>query len=321
MFSTEDNFRFAWNRWLAAFLNAAEYRVHDVDVTSLYCQIKPYLLDLQKNQVNWESTMFNNTLQSIIQKTLDLWEVRVPVHLNDDVEFVNKWEGVGLTRVSKAQQMQPCKTQKSKKTSRLVNPDHPINGLHLQRIAADEVVLKTCGGGLVSSLLILASGGRKADHYGWYAGIDADNDEGISILFEQAEIMLRAKISAIILETAQAIHPDLVHKIREKAAVCEQVGLAGINFFSCNGYTAPQHFNDDAVQSLCAQFEHIAEQAWRVLILDFCMEQCYLLKTQFLDFGEVLTIQLVGAFTQLFVFVTNYGLNGTSKFGIIIQSE
>ena len=33
-----------------------------------------------------------------------------------------------------------------------------------------------------------ASGGRKADHYGWYAGIDADNDEGISILFEQAEV-------------------------------------------------------------------------------------------------------------------------------------
>jgi len=113
--------------------------VHDVDVTSLYRQIKPYLLDLRKNQVNWESAMFNNTLRTIIQKTLDLWEVvddtndhvfdhqvkhceqcknlpadkkciqRVPVHLNNDVEFVNKWEGVGLTRVSKAQQMQPRK--------------------------------------------------------------------------------------------------------------------------------------------------------------------------------------------------------------------
>lgn len=32
------------------------------------------------------------------------------------------------------------------------------------------------------------SGGRLADHYGFYAGIDADTYEGVRVLFEHAKV-------------------------------------------------------------------------------------------------------------------------------------
>ncbi|KAF9026085.1 hypothetical protein BDP27DRAFT_1376340 [Rhodocollybia butyracea] len=89
------------------------------------------------------------------------------------------------------------------------------------------------------------SGGRRADHYTSYAGITAETYEGIIILFEQA------KLSAMLMRTARAIHPGLVNKINEQSKACERVG-----------YTAPQHCDEDCTPSLCAQFELQAEQKW-----------------------------------------------------------
>ncbi|KAJ3932055.1 MAG: hypothetical protein NXY57DRAFT_961220 [Lentinula lateritia] len=100
------------------------------------------------------------------------------------------------------------------------------------------------------------SGGHLADHYTFYQGINADTLWGITVLFEQAEM------SATILATARAIHPDLVRKIKIQSALCERVGLSSLNLFNCSGYTAPQHRDKDATPSLCAQFLLQAEQKW-----------------------------------------------------------
>lgn len=69
-------------------------------------------------------------------------------------------------------------------------------------------------------------------------------------------------MSATILATARAIHPDLVRKIKIQSALCERVGLSSLNLFNCSGYTAPQHRDKDATPSLCAQFLLQAEQKW-----------------------------------------------------------
>ncbi|KAJ3772688.1 hypothetical protein FB446DRAFT_788477 [Lentinula raphanica] len=109
------------------------------------------------------------------------------------------------------------------------------------------------------------SGGRRADYYSFYAGIEAESYEGIMTLFEQAEI------SATMLRTAQAAHPALVAEIREKSKECERVGISGQSMFSCNGYTAPQHMDVDCTPSLCAQFTLNAESKWSEYA--FCFTQ------------------------------------------------
>lgn len=43
-----------------------------------------------------------------------------------------------------------------------------------------------------------ASGGRKADHYSWYSGVGAEDEEGISILFEQAEVSLLVSFTSAL---------------------------------------------------------------------------------------------------------------------------
>ncbi|KAJ3858653.1 hypothetical protein EV359DRAFT_87409 [Lentinula novae-zelandiae] len=100
------------------------------------------------------------------------------------------------------------------------------------------------------------SGGHLVDHYTFYQGINADTLWGITVLFEQAEM------SATILATARAVHPDLVKKIKNQSALCERVGLCGLNLFNCSGYTAPQHYDKNATPSLCAQFVLRAEKKW-----------------------------------------------------------
>ncbi|KAF9070803.1 hypothetical protein BDP27DRAFT_1419576 [Rhodocollybia butyracea] len=100
------------------------------------------------------------------------------------------------------------------------------------------------------------TGGWRADHYTYYAGIEAETVEGILILFEQA------KMSAILLRTARSIHPQLAQKIQEKSKFCEKVGMSGVNLFNCHGYTAPLHKDPDHCPSLSAQFTLRAEKKW-----------------------------------------------------------
>ncbi|KAF5367268.1 hypothetical protein D9757_011689 [Collybiopsis confluens] len=100
------------------------------------------------------------------------------------------------------------------------------------------------------------SGGRLADHYTVYAGIEAETLEGLTILFEQAEI------STIMLLTARSVHPKLAEKIKDASSVCERLGLCGLNVFNCNGYTAPLHFDRDSTPCLSAQIVLQARQDW-----------------------------------------------------------
>lgn len=161
-----------------------------------------------------------------------------------------------------------------------------------------------------------ASGGRKADHYSWYSGVGAEDEEGISILFEQAEVSLLVsftsalcvqaenfQILAIILETARAVHPKLVSMIKEQSEQCEKLGVAGVNLFSCNGYTAPQHFDVDAVRSLCAQFEHKAKSKWSEF--GFCaLQYGYYIETRantlWFVFGDTFSVKLADYFSRSF---------------------
>lgn len=50
--------------------------------------------------------------------------------------------------------------------------------------------------------------------------------------------------------------------MKTESRECEKVGLAGVNLFDCNGYTAPQHRDVDCIRTLCAQFELAAESQW-----------------------------------------------------------
>ncbi|KAK7021417.1 hypothetical protein VNI00_017327 [Paramarasmius palmivorus] len=85
----------------------------------------------------------------------------------------------------------------------------------------------------------VASGGRKADEYVYYARIEADTVEEIEILFKHA------KLSMYQLEVKKLLHPDLFKELRNTGKVCKQVGEYGINLFTCKGYTAPLHDNKD----------------------------------------------------------------------------
>ncbi|KAJ3991673.1 hypothetical protein F5050DRAFT_1715896 [Lentinula boryana] len=131
--------------------------------------------------------------------------------------------------------------------------------------------------GVSGTLLIVASTSDDLSGAGVptiiHAGIEVETYEGINILFEQAQM------SAIILRTARAIHPDLVAKIRSSSAACERVGISGLNLFNCNGYTAPQHLDEDCTPSLSAQFILQAEQKWSEF--GFCaLQYGYYIKTR-----------------------------------------
>ncbi|KAF9070673.1 hypothetical protein BDP27DRAFT_1419696 [Rhodocollybia butyracea] len=212
----------------------------------------------------------------------------INVTLNEEPGFISRWKGVGVSKVPTEQQMKPRQGHKATRgVARIVHPDK-IGAHGLKRIAADEEVLQRCGKQIFKlfrndklcdfvwssasssrkTVRILdhwsndsvwcsqPSGGRRADHYTSYAGITAETYEGIIILFEQA------KLSAMLMRTARAIHPALINKINEQSKACERVGLSGLNLFNCKGYTAPQHCDDDCTPSLCAQFELQAEQKW-----------------------------------------------------------
>ncbi|KAJ3816348.1 hypothetical protein F5880DRAFT_1619439 [Lentinula raphanica] len=117
------------------------------------------------------------------------------------------------------------------------------------------------------------SGGRRADYYTFYAGIEANTHKGIKILFEQAQI------SAIMIRTAKAIHPALVTEIQENSKDCEKVGVFGQSLFHCTGYTAPQH-SQNGVNLLSVLYNmdttlKLGPICCGVSILDFYMVLCY----------------------------------------------
>lgn len=128
-----------------------------------------------------------------------------------------------------------------------------------------------------------AKGGRRADHYTCYQGIEAKTLKGITILFDHAEVcfhmfvillyMTRTWIqtSAVIMKTAEAVHPKLVTKLHEASTYCDRVGRAGVNLFDCYNYTAPQHGDNDCTHSLSAQLALQALQKWKEFA--FCATQ------------------------------------------------
>ncbi|KAF8825631.1 hypothetical protein HHX47_DHR6000259 [Lentinula edodes] len=338
---SSDNFQFAWRRWLSWGLDAAGYRVWDCNSEALYRRTMQYLQVQRLNQRQWDRAKreWNEIIFFIIERSMELRDLlkdvdkqthqpnilhctkcasevpekrcvqRIDVELNTDPDFVERWEGVGVTKVPPEECMKPRKGRKASKAAEIVDPDE----IGLRKIAIrDEEVIQRCGkhifllfskqklqdfiwynafshgpngtfdrlvrysqtplgvqpvlrGGkfdfwVVGQMIPFGarqpSGGHLADHYTFYQGINADTLWGITVLFEQAEM------SATILATARAVHPDLVKKIKNQSALCERVGLCGLNLFNCSGYTAPQHYDKDATPSLCAQFVLQAEKKW-----------------------------------------------------------
>ncbi|KAJ4498764.1 hypothetical protein C8R41DRAFT_916257 [Lentinula lateritia] len=338
---SSDNFQFAWRRWLSWGLDAAGYRVWDCNSEALYRRTMQYLQVQRLNQRQWDRAKreWNEIIFFIIERSMELRNLlkdvdkqthqpnilhctkcasevpekrcvqRIDVELNTDPDFVERWEGVGVTKVPPEERMKPRKGRKASEAAEIVDPDE----IGLRKIAIrDEEVIQRCGkhifllfskqklqdfiwynafshgpngtfdrlvrysqtplgvqpvlrGGkfdfwVVGQMIPFGarqpSGGHLADHYTFYQGINADTLWGITVLFEQAEM------SATILATARAVHPDLVKKIKNQSALCERVGLCGLNLFNCSGYTAPQHYDKDATPSLCAQFVLQAEKKW-----------------------------------------------------------
>ncbi|KAK7051295.1 hypothetical protein VNI00_004795 [Paramarasmius palmivorus] len=117
------------------------------------------------------------------------------------------------------------------------------------------------------------SGGRAADEYVHYAGIEADTIQGIDILFRKAQT------SYYQLEAAKILHKKLFQDIVEGGEACERVGEAGVNLYTCDGYTAPIHSDDDACRSLCSQIRRHAKDQYSEF--GFCsLENGYYIHTQ-----------------------------------------
>ncbi|KAK1223014.1 hypothetical protein PQX77_014134 [Marasmius sp. AFHP31] len=93
------------------------------------------------------------------------------------------------------------------------------------------------------------AGGRKADTYAYYAGIESDQFDGVEAMFRIAYD------SMVILTVAELYHADLVKSLKAAGKSCGMEGIGGINSFQCNNYTAPLHSDEDAVPSLCCQLE------------------------------------------------------------------
>ncbi|KAJ3751635.1 hypothetical protein EV360DRAFT_76056, partial [Lentinula raphanica] len=90
-------------------------------------------------------------------------------------------------------------------------------------------------------------GGRAADSYTSYSGLEAMTEEGLDILFKQAAT------SAMMLEAAKLVHPNLASEIKKITCECNRVGMTGVNIYNCIGYMAPIHQDCDASRGLCAQ--------------------------------------------------------------------
>ncbi|KAL0061194.1 hypothetical protein AAF712_012014 [Marasmius tenuissimus] len=93
------------------------------------------------------------------------------------------------------------------------------------------------------------SGGSPGDDYTYYRGIDPDGMENMRIAFRIAYD------SMAITETARVYHKGLVESMEQKGKDCGMEPLGGANLFNCTNYTAPLHFDKDAVRSLCCQLE------------------------------------------------------------------
>ncbi|KAJ3830817.1 hypothetical protein F5878DRAFT_151231, partial [Lentinula raphanica] len=79
------------------------------------------------------------------------------------------------------------------------------------------------------------SGGRAADTYTSYAGLEATTEEGLNILFKQAAT------SVMMQETALQVHPELARELKRIGSECDRMGMTGANIFNCAGYMAPIH--------------------------------------------------------------------------------
>ncbi|KAJ3768050.1 hypothetical protein FB446DRAFT_818125 [Lentinula raphanica] len=97
------------------------------------------------------------------------------------------------------------------------------------------------------------SGGRAGDGYTSYSGLEARTERGLAILFKQAANLTGRKTSAMMVETAIHVHPDLARQLKEKAEQCDRMGLTGANIFNCTSYMAPIHRDKDATRGLCVQ--------------------------------------------------------------------
>ncbi|KAK7021770.1 hypothetical protein VNI00_017281 [Paramarasmius palmivorus] len=119
----------------------------------------------------------------------------------------------------------------------------------------------------------VASGGRPADEYVFYAGIEAESLEGIEVLFKQA-------LSAMYTqEVTKLLHPDMLDELKRKGEPCERVGEYGINLFTCEGYTAPLHDDDDVCRSICSQIRWDAKPEYSEF--SFCqLEYGYYIRTR-----------------------------------------
>ncbi|KAJ3765438.1 hypothetical protein FB446DRAFT_709464 [Lentinula raphanica] len=202
---------------------------------------------------------------------------KVAVKLNQDPMFISQWTGIGISKVPEKERMLPHMSQKSSlKDCKIVHPDEVgLEGPHgdfarlvkysqsctgVQPIHRGGKFAYWSSGQMIPFGARQPSGGRRADHYTFYAGIEANTHEGIKILFEQAQI------SAIMIRTAKAIHPALVTEIQENSKDCEKVGVFGQSLFHCTGYTAPQHAQY-VVNKLSYGYEEVPQEAQDVILL------------------------------------------------------
>ncbi|KAJ3925153.1 MAG: hypothetical protein NXY57DRAFT_968286 [Lentinula lateritia] len=164
---SEENFIYSWNRWLSWFLKEEKYAVHKIQPRKLYQSIQTYLSRLKQEPTapNWPPE-----LCLIVDRTLEFWVLRDEVEdntfsadkkhckiceyrpaqekcvqqkvvrCNEDASFCAKVKGAGITRVPEKERMKARKTEKST-VPRVFHPDE----LGLERIAADEDILRRCG--------------------------------------------------------------------------------------------------------------------------------------------------------------------------------
>ncbi|KAF8074610.1 hypothetical protein FPV67DRAFT_1408693, partial [Lyophyllum atratum] len=93
-------------------------------------------------------------------------------------------------------------------------------------------------------------GGRPGDGYAMYHGMDADSEDGMNALFNDAEDTL------LLDEVARSVHPGISRRLRKHNDVVELLGTTGTTLYSCSNYTAPIHHDRDeeGLHGLCAQF-------------------------------------------------------------------
>ncbi|KAJ3819327.1 hypothetical protein F5880DRAFT_1510243 [Lentinula raphanica] len=104
------------------------------------------------------------------------------------------------------------------------------------------------------------SGGRAADTYTSYAGLDATTEEGLNILFKQAAVK---QTSVMMQEAAFQVHPQLARELKRITTECDRLGMTGANIFNCSGYMAPIHRDKDASRGLCTQALLSADTRYR----------------------------------------------------------